>query len=264
MNARLMYHQPILDLLGVPPVMPLDRAAAIEMRERVCGIRFPASVREWFAVEDADGLFHVNTNDDHLEKLKEFGDPAETRQGYLRVATENQGVVAWYVRLTEGDDPPVYDNNDQWNEDLSKTDWQACSTTFTNFIFDMISNHHFHGWYTGMHLCAKDRLPDEPTLDRLRGWFQQGPTTDDFWSKVYRFYSPHGVIAIRSVTPEDLASGVAQWSVEADSPEALLDFGRRLWGIGTLAQTLTARSCTPQSRAAGDEVLQRLREETSA
>lgn len=264
MAARFKYHQPILDLLGVETAMPFDRVAAIEERERVCGMRFPASVREWFAVQDAEALFHDNTNNDHLEKLQKLGDPAETRQGYLRVATENQAVVAWYVRLAEGDDPPVYHNKDQWNENLSETYWQANSVTFTNFIFDMISSHHFRGWYSGMQLSAKDSLPDEATLDRLRGWFRQGPTTDAPGSKVYRFFTTQGVITISSVTPEDLANGAAEWSIEAASPEALLDFGRKLSGVGTLAQTLKAQSCTPQSRAKGEELLQRLRNENAA
>jgi hypothetical protein len=238
MAARLKYHQPILDLLGVEPVLPFERVAAIEERERVCGTRFPASVREWFSVLNAEALFHDNTNDDHLQQLAELGDPAETRQGYLRVATENQAVVAWYVRFAGGDDPPVYHNNDEWDKDLSKTDWQANSTTFTDFIFDMISSHHFRGWHSGMHLSAKDSLPDEASVAQLRSWFGQGPTTDAPGSRVHRFFTPQGVIAIRSITPEDLANGTAEWSTEAGSPEALLELGRKLWGVGTLAQTL--------------------------
>jgi hypothetical protein len=264
MRSRLKYHQPVLDLLGIEPALPVDRAALIEERERLCGVRFPASVREWFTVQDAEALFHDNTNDDHLEKLVELGAAAETSQGYLRVATENQAVVAWYVRLGEGDDPPVYHNNDEWNKDLSKTDWQTDSVTFTNFIFDMISGHHFRGWYTGMHLTAKDSLPDEATLAQLRGWFRRGPTTDVPGSKVYRFFTTEGVIAIRSVTAEDLASRSAEWSVEAGSPEALLEFARKLRGVGTLSHTLLARSCTPESRAKGEQVLQRLRRESAA
>jgi Transposase IS66 family len=257
--ARLTYHQPVLGLLGVEPVLPFDRLAVIEERERVCGVRFPASVREWFAVQGAEALFHDNTNEDDLEKLEELGDSAETRQGYLRVATENQSVVAWYVRLDEGDDPPVYHNNDEWNEDLSKTNWQESSVTFTNFIFDMISSDCFDGWLSGLHWSAKDSMPDEATLDRLRGWFQQGSTTDVSGLKIYRFFTTQGVIAIRSEGPDDFANGTAEWSIDAASREALLDFGRKLWDVGTLAQTLKAESCSPISRAEGERLLWRLR-----
>lgn len=253
MTAQLKYHQPILDLLEIEPVIPVDRIAAIEARERICGAQYPASVREWFALENAEALFHDNTNDDHLIELAELGDPAETKQGYLHVANENQGVVGWYVRLAEGDDPPVYHNNDDWNEDLSKTDWQPISETFTNFIFDMISTQCFRGWYSGAYLTANDRLPDQKTLSLLQARFQQGPTTDLIDAKVYRFFTWEGMIAIRCVTPEYLANGSAEWTIDTGTSEALLDFAQKLWDVGTLSETLK-----PYGHA-GAEVLRRLR-----
>src|SRR5262245_30494683 len=189
--------------------------AIIEERERACGVRFPASVREWFAIESAEKLFYENTNQDHLEKLSDLGNPKEIAQGYLRVATENQGVVAWYVRLDEGDDPAVYHNYDELNEDLSKTT-QLDAKTFTNFIFDMISSEHFHGWYKGMRLSAEDQWPSVDDLRLLRGWFQEGPKTEAPDSKVYRFFNTRGIVTIRAVTPEHFASATAEWNVEAD------------------------------------------------
>jgi hypothetical protein len=264
MGIPLKYHQQILHLLGIEPVLPFERAALLEERERLCGVRFPASVREWFAVQHAEALFHHNTNEDHLEELAKLGSPDETAQGSLRVATENQAVVAWYVRLADGDDPPVYDNNDEWNKDLSKTNWHLCSATFTNFIFDVTSTHHFGGWYSGMHLSANDSLPDEATRALLGRWFQQGPTTDTPLGKVYRFFTTEGILAIRSVTEEHLAHESAEWIIDAASPEAVLDFGRKLWGVGTLSHTLRAKSSSLQSRAKGEELLQRLRSEHTA
>jgi hypothetical protein len=183
----LKYHQATLDLLGIEPELPPRRLGVIQGRERLCGVRFPAAVKEWFAVEGVEALFHDNTNHDHLQKVGELGDPREAAQGYLRVARENQAVVAWYVRLEEGDDPPVYDNNDEWNEDLSETNWQLCWQSFTNFIFDMISSNHFGGWYSGMHLAAEDLMPDSEGFQLLRARFQQGPTTEVGNAKAYRF-----------------------------------------------------------------------------
>ena len=81
--------------------MLASRVAIIEERERACGVRFPASVREWFAIESAESLFYRKTNQDHLEELARLGDPRDTAQGCLKVATENQGVATWYVRLAE-------------------------------------------------------------------------------------------------------------------------------------------------------------------
>jgi len=257
--TRLKYHQQILNLLGVHLDMPPSRAAIIEQRELACGVRFPASVREWFAIEAAENVFYQETNQDHLQGLADLGNPKETAQGYLKVATENQAVVAWYVRLAEGDDPPVYDNNDEWNEDLSKTNWRIHSKTFTNFIFDTISSNHFQGWYSGMYLSAEDQWPGGDELGLLRDWFQQGPMTEAPDCKIFRFFNTNGIVTIRAVTPEHLAGATAIWNVEADSPEELLEFAKKLWRLGTLSRTLKAKSCSRESRAKGDEILQRLR-----
>src|SRR5262245_2596250 len=238
---------------------PPRRLAILEERQAACGARFPASVREWFSIESAETLFYENTNEDDLQELAKLGEPQEVAQGYLKVATENQAVVAWYVRLAEGDDPPVYDNNDEWNEDLSKTAWRENSKTFTNFIFDMISNHHFHGWNSGMRMSAIDQQPGPEELRQLRSWFREGPVTDEPDSKVYRFFTLAGLVTIRSVTPEHIASSEAEWAIETDSPDELFEFGKKLWRFGTLSQTLKPESCTPESRAKGDGVLQRLR-----
>lgn len=261
MRHPLKYHQPILDLLGLTAVLPSRRLAVFENRERVCQVRFPASVREWFLLRDAETLFYENTNQDSLESLTELGNPAETAQGYLCIATENQAVVAWYVRLSEGDDPPVYDNNDQWNENLAETAWRQISVSFSNFIFDMISSYRFQGWYLGWHLTAAEPLPDATTLSAMRKWFQEGPTTDTPDSKVYRFFTPEGLIVIRSIAPEDRAVGMAEWSIETGSQEALLEFGRKVWSLGTLSRTLKAHSVSAESRANGNEILRRLRAE---
>ncbi len=259
MAHSLEYHQSIFDLLGISAVPSLDRLARIEERERICQASFPASVREWFAIESAESLFYEKSNNDGQTKLEELGDRAEVAQSYLRVATENQAVVAWYVRLNEGEDPPVYDNNDEWNEDLSKTSWRRLSETFTNFIFDMLSMNDFGGWYSGMHLSAKDRMPDAQALGLLREAFRQGPTTDVPNCNCYRFFNQHGIITVRSGSPEDLADAGAKWSIEADSPDALLQFAQKVWQIGTLSQTLKAESCSRESREEGDKVLRRLR-----
>jgi len=254
--SQLKYHQQILNLLGIELDMLASRVAIIKERERACGVRFPASVREWFAIESAESLFYRKTNQDHLEELARLGDPRDTAQGYLKVATENQGVVAWYVRLAEGDDPPVYQNNDEWNEDLSKANWQLDSKTFTNFIFDMISSEHFHGWYKGMRLSAEDQWPSVDDLRLLRGWFQEGPKTEAPDSKVYRFFNTRGIVTIRAVTPEHFASATAEWNVEANSTEELFEFTKKLWRLGTLSRTLKAKSGRPEE---GNKILQRLR-----
>lgn len=259
--TSLKYHQAALSMVGAKVELSTRRIAVIEEREAACGARFPESVREWFCVDSAESLFHENTNEDHLQELAKLGDPREAAQGYLQVATENQSVVAWYVRLNEGDNPPVYHNNDQWNEDLSVTDWQETSKTFANFIFDSLATNHFNGWHTGMRLSAVDQRPGPDELRQLRSLLQEGPTTDEPDSKVYRFFTRAGLVTIRSVQPELLARGEAEWALEARSATDLFELGKHLWQMGALSHTLKAESCAPNFRAEGDLVLRRLRAE---
>ena len=164
---------------------------------------FPASVREWFCLEGAKRMFDATGY--HLESLEELGRPDETRQGCLRVATEIQAVVGWYVRLDESDDPPVYDNNDQWEEeDLSNVDWNPNSASFTNFVFDTIATSHFDGWGRGCYLTATAEQPGTEVLEQLRKHFEEGPRTESP-RKVYRFFDEHGLIMF------DKGSTVIDW-----------------------------------------------------
>jgi hypothetical protein len=136
----LAFHQSTFDFLGIDPHISDRRLALIVERERVCGISFPLSVREWYSIDRVESLFYENSNEDDLTNLNELGDLSDIRQGYLCVATENQAVIAWYVKLDGSEDPPVFHNNDEWDEDLSAINWELCSETFSAFIFDMISS----------------------------------------------------------------------------------------------------------------------------
>ncbi len=108
-----------------------------------------------------------------------------------------------------------------------------------------------------MRLSAIDQQPGPEQLQQLRSWFQEGPVTDEPDSIVFRFFSLAGLVTIRSITSEHLAS--SEWAIETDSADGLFEFGKKLWRFGTLSQTLKAESSTPASRAKGDQVLQRLR-----
>lgn len=131
----LKYHRKIYEELNIPTEISVKRLSLIEQREKICKVKFPESVKEFFSIENAENLFHDHTNEDNLVPVEELGDPQETSQGYLKVAYENQAVVGWYIRLNEGPDPAVYDNNDQWGEPLSKIKWVKCTNSFSEFIY---------------------------------------------------------------------------------------------------------------------------------
>lgn len=247
------YHHAILDLLGAAPASFPERLAQIEARERLCGVRFPASVRDFYAMNEADTLFGEATAD-ALVALEELGDPADTAQGWLRVADENQGVVAWFVRLDAGDDPPVVNNNDEWPEDLSTVDWQMDSQTWTNFIFDRLAGDSFDCSGTGLFLTAHDLWSSDLLLTRLREELIEGPPTDAPAIKVRRFYDKTRLLTVRL----ESGNAEAEWKLKARTPEALASLARCVWDFGTLADTLQAGKQAPEH---GKAILAKLRGE---
>lgn len=245
------YHQAIFDLLGTPPVSSPERLTALEARQQECGVRFPASVQAFYAITDAETLFQEATGDT-LVALEELGNPADTAQGWLHVADENQGVVAWFVRLDAGDDPPVVNNNDEWPEDLSTVDWQPDSETWTNFIFDRLAG----GQTMGLSLTARDLWPTPALLDRLREKLKEGPQTEAPLINVRRFYDKTRLLVIRLETGD----AEAEWKLDAQTPETLADLAHCVWDFGTLAKTLTVSN---QASKRSDAVLTALRGETA-
>lgn len=53
---RLRCHTAVFELVGKEPRASEERLRRIERREQGCGVRFPASVREWYGLEGAELL----------------------------------------------------------------------------------------------------------------------------------------------------------------------------------------------------------------
>jgi hypothetical protein len=218
-RAEVEFHGAALDLLGAAPEFSLDRERELVERQERCETTFPASVVEWFALTHGERLFEEHSNQDRLVPVDELGDPDETDQGYLCVALENQGVVAFYVRLDEGDDPPVYDNNDEFGaEDLSQVGWNLLSASFSNFVFDMCTIARLQGRRRGLHLSASGPIPDDHRLALVRARLTPGPVTRTPDTELHRFYGPHEYATVRWTPGSDEP---AQWQLEADSEPAL-------------------------------------------
>ena len=71
---------------------------------------------------------------DEWNSLEAVGDAADIQQGYLHVLTGGEGIGAWYVRLDEGADPPVYYNDDSWAETLAEMPWRVAAESFSAFV----------------------------------------------------------------------------------------------------------------------------------
>ncbi len=142
-KAKLRYHRALFEALQETPVVSRRQEELLREREQALGIRLPEAVFELLSLDGIAELFREHSNADELitndefdawRKLEQLGIPAEVQQGYLRVAVENQGVVAFYVPLEGSADPPVFHNNDQWPEDLSQVDWVHCAQRFSEFV----------------------------------------------------------------------------------------------------------------------------------
>lgn len=211
------YHRAALEMLGVPARRSPERERLIAERERVCGVAFPPAVVEWFAQEDSHRLFHDHSNEDDLEALEALGDPAETRQGYLRVAIENQAAVAFYVRLNEGDDPPTYDNNDEFlEEQLARVAWNLVSASFSNFVFDALCIGRLHATRHGTFIAVTGPVPGAADLAALGRRLRPGPVTRTDELEGHRFFAPHELVTVRWTHGD-----AADWHLQADSQEAL-------------------------------------------
>jgi hypothetical protein len=248
--VELRHHAEILRLLQIEPRPSAQARATLERREAACGVRFPEAVREWFSLEGAGEIFSSNTNQDCLTPVEELGKPAEVAQGYLHVATENQAVVAWYVKLGGAEDGPVMHNNDEWNEDLSKTPWQAAATSFRTFLFDELGGHRWESWYTGLYLRAEARGPTPDLLERLRARMNEGPRE----ASVHRFFTPSSLLHASGVGDDR-----AVWTFKAKSADALFELVESVWDFGDLAEKLRPEGCDADVRVHGEAVLHRLR-----
>lgn len=167
MLVETEYHRAALELLGV--AIPAERM----LPERA--VDYPPSVIEWFLHGQLDAL---------------------DRDGErLRVGP------GFYVYLDEGDDPPVY------HEDEG-----LVSLSFSNFAFDLAAA----GRQRERHISASGPVPTAKRLEWLGEQLKPGPVTETEELVVHRFYGAHEYATVRW-SP----GGDAHWHLEADSEQAL-------------------------------------------
>jgi hypothetical protein len=260
MSTLLRYHQAVFDLLGQQPRPSAARLRALRAAEQRCGIAFPASIVEWFALEDAEAIFADHTTPDYLAALDDLADPAMIAQGYLAVADENQGVVAWYARLTGADDPPVYDNNDS----PDPADWTVCSASFSAFIQHMIAVGQLDLADDTLTLIADDLAPDPATIDRLLQAYTAGPHLHSARRRSYHFFNQHGRLSIIRAPDGAERPPAGRWIVESMTAAGLLSLAESIRAYGTLAATLRPKHEQGAAQAREEAVLSQLRERDQA
>jgi hypothetical protein len=256
MATKLRYHQAVFDLLGQEPRPSAGRLLALRGAEERCGVAFPASIIEWFALEDAEAIFADHTTPDSLVTLEDLADPAMISQGYLAVADENQGVVAWYARLSGADDPPIYDNNDS----PDPAAWTLCSASFSAFIQHKIAVGQLDLAAETLALVADDLAPDPSAIDRLLQDYTAGPHLHSARRRSYHFFNQHGRLSIIRA-PDGAEQPLAgRWVIESMTPAGLLSLAESIRAYGRLAATLRPKHDQGAAQAREQAVLQRLRE----
>lgn len=185
---RLTYHQQIMEMLGSSPEICPERVARLRHREAELGIKIPESVFEFFSLKNAENVFLKNSNNDFLIDLSEIGknlEPSQTKNDWLCVASENQGVFYFMVKLDQADPEvwqtndswPIYDSNDLPISDYSNLNWGLCSESFSSFIFDLLT---FSAFCDGMALDRFDAVgtgcaPTESQLESIVLALKAGP-----------------------------------------------------------------------------------------
>jgi hypothetical protein len=184
----LQFHQHTAAVVGEPLVISAAARQQIAEKEAALGVRFPASVVEFFSITDSSQFFEFHACQ-HLVPLDELGLKSDVTQDYLRVAWENQGVVQFFVRLSEGDDPPVYDDNDESGPDLTRVPWNRISSSFSEFVFDLVAPQ-----YCGfLSFFVKNAPYSTADMDAINACLSRGPASPGSWCG-HRFYSENLVV----------------------------------------------------------------------
>jgi len=256
----LRYHTAIFELLGKEPRLSEESLRRIERREQACGVRFPASVREWYSLEGAEGLLRENVANAEPVALDQVGSPEDVRWGWLYVTNERDGVASWLVRLDGSDDPPVdvLDDDSEPPYDLSESPW---SSSFSAYVFDLVSEGSIKAWSRELRVSAHGPPPGEADLALLRSRFSEGPRTQGGGVRLttYRFFNADGLVTFQD-DPESGPGEVAlrgTWCVQGRTDEGLYNLCRLVWSIGTLAATLES-DCRTRHDNRADDVLRRL------
>lgn len=258
--SPLRYHAATFSVTGRTPRVSGEATRRIERREEESGVRFPASVREWYSLEGAERLLASNCDESVPVPLDLLGDPGGAAPGWLHVMDDRDGVASWFVRLDGSDDPPVdvLDDDCRPPFDLTESPW---SSAFSVFVFDLVSGGSVAARRSGLQLDARDRRPDEADLARLRAHMEEGPITEGGHARVttYRFFNHDGLVTFQADMEGD-GDGEpprGDWTVQGRTAEGLYNLCTLVWPIGTLSETLECKRNYSNGDAA-DGVLRRL------
>lgn len=230
------FHRDALALLPMPPTFSASAAKLLDQRERELGIRFPASVREWYSLERAIDLLRQHSNSDEPVATDKLGNPFSywygggrrdfVAEGLLVFMCENQGVCNWAFSLDGNPDPEVVVEVDTAPND----EWLHCTDKFSTFVYCQIWDHTDEG----VGVAAQELELSATDLQFLKSNFLQRPSTYGWPGNTnYRFEGQGGRILVW-----DGGDQGVDWFVSAKTPASLRVMLSRIWHCGSLAETL--------------------------
>ncbi|WP_435009517.1 hypothetical protein P12x_000772 [Tundrisphaera lichenicola] len=270
----LRFHGPLFEMLNLQPVVSKPFERIILEREKAFGRSFPASVVELLQLRGIFGLFAVNSagccligfEADDRSTLRKLGDPEWVEDGHHLISIANQGVTACYVRLDGSEDPPVfsdgggtaYETEDSDADQPGPIAWQPVARTFSEFVFDAMTDWRFQTGGHRLQLEALDVEPGPADFKRLANNFRTGPGSREWGLFAHRYFTTHGIIRISNdPTYGPIPEGQATWHIEADSPEALARIFQGVAAIGTLRTSLKLDAEPNDLGARAEELLDR-------
>lgn len=238
------FHSHTFKLLEcAPPESPTARAA-VEKTEHRLGIRLPASVREWYSIDDAIDILAKYSNDDRPIALQEFALNEWESHRLLPFKIENQGVCVWAISIDASDDPAVY-----VDVDSNGAQWNMMAPTFSSYIYACVWD-----YVRVLHQQALVQAQNEPlssgALEAVREWYDEEPATFSWPGNTqYRFAGDGHAILIWAGDDQ------ADWFIGAREASALENALRRIWDVDHVGRSLY--DCDE----IGDVVLKKIRGE---
>lgn len=251
----LRYHSKTFQLLGIEPRRTPSAVEAVRRAEDRIGRALPASVSEWYELEDACRLLLEYSNDDPPVDISDLGKPESDTCGgglhdllasdLLVFRWENQGVCAWAIHLNGSDDPPVV-----VDVDTQFKSWIECAPAFSQHLYALVWD-----YSASLARLRKDELliqAQNPPLSPeaiafLRKHFQSELVTHGWPGQTqYRFFHEDQRILIWA------GEGRADWFLTANGEESLErlmrsvspadDVGKALWSHTAAGEALVTKA----------------------
>ena len=236
-DHTLRYHAATLALIDEELAFSAAAQKTLDQLERLHGITLPASVREWYSLDNAVAILAKYSNRDAPVQLTDLGGMQSYHDlqvrisgefdivatGYLPVLVENQAVCTWALDLTtEAEDPPVVlaDYNV-----TPTTMWIPCTDTFSRFVYTRVWDA-MGTFFTRFLQTSIATMPvTSNMLDCLEQQLTRG-TTNMFMPEVqaHRFgRSSQGMLLLESV------EGNTQPRTSLFAPQWLPHFDCHIW-----------------------------------